>query len=176
MNNRNKHSDPDSQLYSAILKLQTVEECYDFFTDLCTFSELKAMEQRFELAKLLNDGLIYNDILEKTGASSATISRVNRSLNYGMGAYRIIFDRMKEDEQKQKEQQDAINADRAGQVGTGDRSEKIRTYNFPQDRCTDHRIGLTVHNLDKIMDGNLDDIIDALATREQAEKLQKLNT
>ena len=63
--------------------------------------------------------------------------------------------------QFQKEQQDAINADRAGQVGTGDRSEKIRTYNFPQDRCTDHRIGLTVHNLDKIMDGNLDDIIDA---------------
>ena len=77
--------------------------------------------------------------------------------------------------QKQKEQQDAINADRAGQVGTGDRSEKIRTYNFPQDRCTDHRIGLTVHNLSKIMDGNLDELIDALATREQAEKLQKLN-
>ena len=77
--------------------------------------------------------------------------------------------------QKQKEQQDAINADRAGQVGTGDRSEKIRTYNFPQDRCTDHRIGLTVHNLDKIMDGDLDDIIDALATHEQAERLQKLN-
>ena len=106
MNNRNKRSDPDSELYSAILKLQTVEECYDFFTDLCSFSELKAMEQRFELAKLLNDGLIYNDILEKTGASSATISRVNRSLNYGMGAYRILFDRMKEEEQaKQQEQQ-----------------------------------------------------------------------
>ena len=98
MNNRNKRSDPDSQLYSAILKLQTVEECYDFFTDLCTFSEL---------AKLLNDGLIYNDILEKTGASSATISRVNRSLNYGMGAYRIIFDRMKEEEQKQQKEQQA---------------------------------------------------------------------
>ena len=77
--------------------------------------------------------------------------------------------------QKQKEQQDAINSERQGQVGTGDRSEKIRTYNFPQDRCTDHRIGLTVHNLSKIMDGNLDDVIDALATREQAEKLQKLN-
>ena len=77
--------------------------------------------------------------------------------------------------QKQKQQQDAINSERQGQVGTGDRSEKIRTYNFPQDRCTDHRIGLTVHNLDKIMDGNLDDVIDALATREQAEKLQKLN-
>ena len=76
--------------------------------------------------------------------------------------------------QKQKEQQDAINAQRQGQVGTGDRSEKIRTYNFPQDRCTDHRIGLTVHNLEKIMDGNLDEVIDALATREQTEKLQKL--
>ena len=78
--------------------------------------------------------------------------------------------------QKQKEQQDAINANRAGQVGTGDRSEKIRTYNFPQDRCTDHRIGLTVHNLDKIMDGNLDEIIDALATREQTEKLKNLDS
>ena len=76
--------------------------------------------------------------------------------------------------QKQKEQQDAINAQRQGQVGTGDRSEKIRTYNFPQDRCTDHRIGLTVHNLEKIMDGNLDEVIDALATREQTEKLQRL--
>ena len=76
--------------------------------------------------------------------------------------------------QKQKEQQDAINANRAGQVGTGDRSEKIRTYNFPQDRCTDHRIGLTVHNLEKIMDGNLDEVIDALATHEQTEKLQRL--
>ena len=92
MNNRNKRSDPESELYSAILKLQTVEECYDFFTDLCTFSELKAMEQRFELAKLLNDGLIYND---------------NRSLNYGMGAYRVIFDRMKQDEEKKQEETDA---------------------------------------------------------------------
>ena len=107
MNNRNKRSDPESELYSAILKLQTVEECYDFFTDLGTVSELKAMEQRFELAKLLNDGLIYNDILEKTGASSATISRVNRSLNYGMGAYRVIFDRMKQDEEKKQEETDA---------------------------------------------------------------------
>ena len=100
MNNRNKRSDPDSELYSAILKLQTVEECYDFFTDLCTFSELKAMEQRFELAKLLNDGLIYNDILEKTGASSATISRVNRSLIYGNGGYESVLEKMKEKEKK----------------------------------------------------------------------------
>ena len=73
------------------------------------------------------------------------------------------------------EQQAAEGAERLAQIGSGDRSEKIRTYNFPQDRCTDHRIGLTVHNLSKIMDGNLDEVIDALATREQAEKLQKLN-
>ena len=78
-------------------------------------------------------------------------------------------------EQAQEEQRAATAEDRKSQVGTGDRSEKIRTYNFPQDRCTDHRIGLTVHNLSKIMDGNLDEVIDALATREQAEKLQKLN-
>ncbi len=94
MNNRNKRSDPDSELYRAILKLESLEECYNFFADLCTVSEMKAMEQRFEVAKLLNDGLIYNDILEKTGASSATISRVNRSLNYGTDAYRTIFEKM----------------------------------------------------------------------------------
>ena len=97
MNNRNKRSDPESSLYQAILQLRTPQECYEFFTDLCTVSELKAMEQRFEVARLLNEGLIYNDILEQTGASSATISRVNRSLNYGTDAYRLIFDRMKEE-------------------------------------------------------------------------------
>lgn len=102
MNNRNKRSDPESELYRAILHLKSIDECYDFFLDLCTVSELKAMEQRFEVAKLLNEGLIYNDILEKTGASSATISRVNRSLNYGTDAYRMIFARMRdEDEQEQ---------------------------------------------------------------------------
>lgn len=98
MNNRNKRSDRGHDLYRAILTLKDTDECYDFFSDLCTVSELKAMEQRFEVAKLLNDGLIYNDILEKTGASSATISRVNRSLNYGTDAYHLIFDRLdKED-------------------------------------------------------------------------------
>ena len=60
-------------------------------------------------------------------------------------------------------------------LGTGDRSEKIRTYNFPQDRCTDHRIGLTVHNLSKIMDGGLDEVLDALILHEQAEKLSRLS-
>jgi len=78
-------------------------------------------------------------------------------------------------QQKQDAYDEEYNARRQSQVGSGDRSEKIRTYNFPQDRVTDHRIGLTLHNLDKIMDGNLDEIIDALATHEQAEKLQQLN-
>lgn len=94
MNNRKKRSNPEHELYEAILKLETVEECYNFFVDLCTISEMKAMEQRFEVAKLLNEGMIYNDILEQTGASSATISRVNRSLNYGTDTYRQIFQRL----------------------------------------------------------------------------------
>ena len=72
-------------LYKAILKLETEEECYNFFQDLCTISEMRSMEQRFEVATLLNNGMIYNEILEKTGASSATISRVNRALHYGPG-------------------------------------------------------------------------------------------
>ncbi len=94
MNNKNKRSDPSNDLYRAILTLKDAEECYRFFHDLCTVSELKAMEQRFEVAHLLSQGMIYNDILEKTGASSATISRVNRSLNYGNDSYRVIFERL----------------------------------------------------------------------------------
>ena len=80
-------------LYRAILKLQSEEEIYNFFQDLCTVAELRAMEQRFEVAVLLRRGMIYNDILERTGASSATISRVNRSLAFGHGGYRAFFDR-----------------------------------------------------------------------------------
>lgn len=83
------------QLYKAILALQSEEECYAFFQDLCTISELRSMEQRYEVASLLDDGMIYNDILKRTGASSATISRVNRSLNYGTGAYGHLFARLK---------------------------------------------------------------------------------
>lgn len=83
----------NGELYQAILLLKDADECYDFFQDLCTVSELRAMEQRFEVAALLNDGMIYNEILEHTGASSATISRVNRSLSYGTGAYAKIFER-----------------------------------------------------------------------------------
>ena len=83
------------KLYQAILQLKDPQECYDFFQDLCTVSELRSMEQRFEVASLLNDGMIYSDILEQTGASSATISRVNRSLSYGTGAYERVFARLK---------------------------------------------------------------------------------
>ena len=96
--NRIGKKEKNDRLYQAILQLKDPQECYDFFQDLCTVSELRSMEQRFEVAKLLNDGLIYNDILEKTGASSATISRVNRSLNYGTGAYREIFARLKDED------------------------------------------------------------------------------
>lgn len=85
----------NGDLYRAILLLKDEDECYDFFQDLCTVSELRSMEQRFEVASLLDSGMIYNEILEKTGASSATISRVNRSLSYGTGAYAKIFERRK---------------------------------------------------------------------------------
>ena len=85
-------------LYKAILKLETEEECYNFFQDLCTISEMRSMEQRFEVAKLLNEGMIYNDILERTGASSATISRVNRALHYGADGYRAVLPRLREQE------------------------------------------------------------------------------
>ena len=73
---------------------------------------------------------------------------------------------------KQREQSDKIAADRKSQVGTGDRSERIRTYNFPQGRVTDHRIGLTLYKLEAIMNGDLDEIIDALITTDQSEKLK----
>ena len=82
-------------LYEALVSLKNVDECRRFLQDLCTVSELKAMEQRMEVAMLLDEGLIYSDILERTGASSATISRVNRSLSYGTGAYAQLFERMK---------------------------------------------------------------------------------
>ena len=94
----------NGDLYKAILQLKDEHECYDFFQDLCTVSELRSMEQRFEVASLLDDGMIYNDILERTGASSATISRVNRSLSFGAGGYQVVFDRMKEGQKEETEQ------------------------------------------------------------------------
>ena len=92
-NEKREHGD---LLYQAILTLQDLDECKKFFSDLCTVAELRAMEQRFEVAMLLSDGMIYNDILERTGASSATISRVNRALQYGADGYQAVLPRIKE--------------------------------------------------------------------------------
>ncbi len=85
-------------LYRAIVSIQNVEECRSFLEDLCTVGELKAMAQRMDVAMLLDEGLIYSEILERTGASSATISRVNRCLHYGAGGYKAIVPRLREQE------------------------------------------------------------------------------
>lgn len=100
MNKQNKKP-RNVDMYKAILTLKTEEECMSFFDDLCTVMELQAMEQRYQVAVLLKKGHIYNEILEETGASSATISRVNRSLQYGADGYAIVFDRLgiKEEEE-----------------------------------------------------------------------------
>ena len=84
----------NDNLYKAILKLETFDECVRFFEDLCTRAELMAMEQRFQVADCLNQGMIYNDILGETGASSATISRVARSLSDSTGGYDRVFERL----------------------------------------------------------------------------------
>lgn len=81
-------------LFKAILELQTIEECYKFFEDITTINELKAISQRIQVARMLRDKKIYIEIAEKTGASTATISRVNKCLNYGKGGYNIILDRI----------------------------------------------------------------------------------
>ena len=82
-------------LFEAILSLKDKEECYTFFEDICTVNELMSITQRFEVAKMLREQKTYLEIAEKTGASTATISRVNRSLNYGNDGYDMVFDRIK---------------------------------------------------------------------------------
>ena len=79
-------------LFKGILTLDSVEDCYQFFSDLCTPFELQEMAQRMQAAKMLKDGLIYNEIAERTGLSTATISRVNRSLRYSTGGYAKVLD------------------------------------------------------------------------------------
>lgn len=93
---KNMKKEQGDLLYETILSLKDLDECKKFFSDLCTMAELRAMEQRFEVALLLSDGMIYHDILERTGASSATISRVNRSLQYGADGYQTVLPRVKE--------------------------------------------------------------------------------
>ena len=81
-------------LFDGILSLQTKEECYRFFEDICTINEIKAFEQRLQVAKMLADKRTYLDIASTTGASTATISRINRSLNYGNDGYKLILGRL----------------------------------------------------------------------------------
>lgn len=88
-------------LYRAILTLETMEECDRFFEDLCTVPELKALSQRLQVAKMLSEHKVYSDIVSKTGASTATISRVNRSLNYGNDGYTVVFERLDREEGNQ---------------------------------------------------------------------------
>ena len=90
-----KNDQSQTQLFEAILSLKSVEECHAFFQDLCTVAELRAMAQRLEVAQMLDAGMIYNDILDRTGASSATISRVNRALQYGADGYKAVLPRIK---------------------------------------------------------------------------------
>ncbi len=104
MNNKIKDEATDL-LFKAILSLKNEEECYNFFEDLCTVPELKAMSQRIVVAKMLTDKNVYSDIVAKTGASTATISRVNRSLIYGSDGYEMVFGRIfdeKEDKVEDK--------------------------------------------------------------------------
>lgn len=97
MNKKLKNEAVDS-LFDAVLTLETKEECYSFFEDLCTVNELLSLSQRFEVASMLRDKKTYLEIAEQTGASTATISRVNRSLNYGSDGYELVFSRLKEKE------------------------------------------------------------------------------
>ena len=82
------------ELFRAILALETVEECYRFFEDVSTIKELQDLSQRFAVARMLTEGRIYSDVQRETGASTATISRVNKALNYGSDGYTLIFERL----------------------------------------------------------------------------------
>ncbi len=97
MNSKIKSKDVDF-LFDAILQLQTREECYMLFEDLCTVQEMKALSQRLVVAKMLSEGRVYSDIVKNTGASTATISRVKRSLDYGCDSYSLVFGRMEAEE------------------------------------------------------------------------------
>ncbi|OCL27712.1 hypothetical protein U472_03940 [Orenia metallireducens] len=97
MNSKLKDKFTD-QLFEAILLLNNKEECYKFFEDISTVNELKSLAQRLEVARMLNEGYTYEEIAETTGASTATISRVKRCLNYGADGYQLILERMKDNE------------------------------------------------------------------------------
>ena len=96
--NEKLRSQQNDELFTAILTLENTEECYAFFEDICTINELLSLSQRFEVAKMLREHKTYLEIADKTGASTATISRVNRSLNYGNDGYDMVFDRIENKE------------------------------------------------------------------------------
>ena len=96
MNSKIKSPEAD-YLFQAILQLKDMDECYKFFEDLCTVTEIKAMSQRIVVAKMLSEKYVYSEIVRRTGASTATISRVNRSLEYGCDAYPMVFSRLPAD-------------------------------------------------------------------------------
>lgn len=97
------HTEAVQDLFEAILTLETEEECFNFFEDVCTVNELLSIAQRFAVAKMLKEDNTYLEVAEKTGASTATISRVNRSLNYGKDGYELVFSRMKSFQQNDKQ-------------------------------------------------------------------------
>ena len=92
------HTKAVDHLFEAILELKDKEECYRFFEDVCTINELLSLSQRFEVAKMLTQNKTYLEIAEETGASTATISRVNRSLNYGSDGYLMVFNRLEKNQ------------------------------------------------------------------------------
>mgnify|MGYP001221286802 CR=1 FL=1 len=91
------------QLFQAVLSLKDLEECYRFFDDLCTVNEIQALAQRLEVARMLQEGKTYHKIESETGASTATISRVKRCLNYGNDAYRMVLERIKNEKEQSGE-------------------------------------------------------------------------
>ncbi|MCR5799793.1 MAG: TrpR YerC/YecD [Lachnospiraceae bacterium] len=93
MNNKIR-TEAVEHLFEAILTLENKEECFNFFEDLCTINELLSLSQRYDVANMLREHKTYLEIAEKTGASTATISRVNRSLNYGCDGYELVFERL----------------------------------------------------------------------------------
>ena len=100
---KNVHTEAVNHLFDAILSLENKEECYRFFEDVCTVNELLSLSQRYEVARMLRAQKTYLDIAEKTGASTATISRVNRSLNYGNDGYDMVFERLLGEEKKEEQ-------------------------------------------------------------------------
>ena len=100
MNSKLKDMNVD-YLFKAILSLETLEECYNFFEDLCTVPELKALSQRLHVAKMLEERHVYSDIVNETGASTATISRINRCIQYGTGGYQSVIEKISAQEKKQ---------------------------------------------------------------------------